>query len=266
MKKPYPIHFIKGAAVGGSLLIPGVSGGTMAMILGVYDTLIHSVSTFFQNTKENLLFLLTFSGGAALGIFLFARPLLYLVETFRLPVMYFFMGAVAGGIPMILRKARISGITPAVILYPLLGILIVLLMDLLPAGLLSMDGRADMSHMLLLAAAGVVTAVALVLPGISVSYMLLMLGMYEDTMYAITEFYLPYLLPLGLGGLLGVILTTKILERALKNHTTGTYLIILGFVLGAVGKVFPGLPEGIGLILCPLLFAVGFILLWRLSS
>lgn len=69
--------------------------------------------------------------------------------------------------------------------------------------------------------------------------MLLMLGMYEDTMYAITTLHLPYLLPLGIGGVVGILLTTRLLEYVLDHYTKASYLVILGFVLGAVILVFP---------------------------
>lgn len=266
MKKPHLVVFGKGIIVGGSLLVPGVSGGSMAMILGIYDALIRSVSSFLKDIRQNLLFLITFTAGALLGMLLFAKPLLFLVDTFHLPSMYFFMGAVAGSIPMIFRKADVKKFSFGVVFYPFIGILLVYLMNLLPAGMFGSRAGSGFTHFFMLGLAGIITAVALVLPGISVSYMLLMLGMYEDTMYAITTLHLPYLLPLGIGGVAGIILTTRLLEYVLDHYTKASYLVILGFVIGAVILVFPGLPSGLEWVFCPLLFFIGFFIIRKLSA
>ena len=102
------LNMLKGLFVGGSMLIPGVSGGSMAMILGIYDKLITSVSSFFKHKKQSMIILGTFVLGAGIGILLFAKPLLYLTDTFTFPMMYLFMGAVVGSIPMIYKKADIK--------------------------------------------------------------------------------------------------------------------------------------------------------------
>lgn len=80
---------LKGLIIGATMLVPGVSGGSMAMILGIYDRLISAVSSFMKNKKENLVFLLIFSMGGILGILLFANPLLQLIERYNMPMLYF---------------------------------------------------------------------------------------------------------------------------------------------------------------------------------
>ena len=96
---------LKGICVGGTMLVPGCSGGSMAMILGVYDRLVSSVSSFMKHKKESLFFLTLFCLGGGLGMILFARPMLSLMERFEMPMLYFFIGAIAGSVPMILKKA-----------------------------------------------------------------------------------------------------------------------------------------------------------------
>lgn len=90
---------LKGLFVGGTMLVPGVSGGSMAMILGIYHELIASISSFLKHKKESLLFLGVFVIGALVGMALFARPLEALIERFPMPTLYFFIGAVVGGVP-----------------------------------------------------------------------------------------------------------------------------------------------------------------------
>ena len=96
MKENWLKIFLKGLCVGGTMLVPGVSGGSMAMILGIYDKLITSVSSFFACKKRNALFLLLFALGGGAGMLLFANPLLYLLQRYPLVLRWFFIGAVAG--------------------------------------------------------------------------------------------------------------------------------------------------------------------------
>lgn len=106
---------------------------------------------------------------------------------------------------------------------------------------------------------------ALVLPGISVSYMFLLLGMYGRIMEAIARVQILYLLPLGGGLLLGTVLTAKILETAMSRHPMPVYLVILGFILGSLGQVFPGFPDQPQILWCALGAAAGFAAIRLLS-
>ena len=113
--------------------------------------------------------------------------------------------------------------------------------------------------------AGIILSVALVLPGISVSYMLLILGIYESTLLALENMEIMFLFMLVLGIGLGVVLSTKILESAMKNHPKGTYLLIIGFVLFSLREIFPGLPKGFDILSCMLTFLTGFGVIFLLS-
>ncbi len=258
-------NFIKGIVIGGAMLIPGVSGGTTAIILGIYDELVHAVSSFFQNVKQNALILAVVLAGGIVGILLFARPLLFCFEQYPLPTMYFFFGAIAGSVPMMLKKARIERFRWNLLVYPVIGALLILLLKFLPENLFSLDMNGGFWEVLLLIAVGIIVAVALVLPGISCSYLLLLFGMYDLTIRAISELRLSYLVPLGVGILLGVILTTKLLEKALNSHTQGTYLVIFGFIIGSLIEIFPGIPFGMEFLICLLFFTIGFVLMLLLQ-
>lgn len=258
MKDNNLITMIKGMIVGGTMMVPGVSGGSMAMILGIYERLVTSVSSFRKDKRACFLFLALFSIGGGAGMIIFANPLLHLIESYPKPMLYFFLGAVAGGIPLIYKQAEVTQFSWKVPMYICVGLIIVLLFSALPTGASQSEMGAGVISFLLLVFAGFIAAVALVLPGISVSYLLLLMGLYDETMRAIGEFYLPFLVPLGIGLLLGIVMTTKILERAMKKYPQPTYLIILGFVLGSVVEVFPGLPGGREFILCFVMSVVGY--------
>ncbi len=256
----------KGLLIGGSMIIPGVSGGSMAMILGIYDKLITSVSSFMKHKRESFQFLLLVMAGGVLGIFLFSKPLLYLMENHPYPTLYGFMGAVIGGVPLIFGKAQVKKFTWNSLFYVVAGAIIVLAISFLPLDTAKESTQTGMQGILLLILAGFIAAVALILPGISGSYLLLLLGLYNMTMEALSEVYLPYLIPLGVGILLGVILTAKVLEKAMTLFPRPTYLMILGFVLGSLPEVCPGVPKGHEIILCIITFLAGFFAILYLSK
>lgn len=248
---------LKGLFIGGTMMVPGISGGSMAMILGVYDRLISSVSSFFKNIKENLLFLILFGAGGGLGMLLLAKPLSVVIENYPHLMLYFFMGIVAGSLPMMYKKAEVKRIQIRTVLYLILGIALVLLLKLIPSDLLQGQSGHGAVGFIMLMIAGVVAAIALVLPGISVSYMLLVLGLYEVTIEAVSKFNFSLLIPLGLGLVLGVLGTTKLLETLMNKYPQPTYLMILGFMLGSVGELFPGVPTGMGWVFSIASFVAG---------
>ena len=247
------------------MLVPGVSGGSMAIIIGIYDKLIASVSSFMKHKRTSALFLGLFSLGGVLGMLLFAKPLSGLIERYPAPMLYFFIGAVAGGVPLIYKQANIRAFSWKVPVYIAAGILIVLLLSVFQPSQENTQLETGILSSLLLVLSGFIAAVALVLPGISVSYLLLLMGLYDETMQAIENFYLPFLIPLLIGLFLGIIITTKLLEQVMENHPQPTYLIILGFILASILNIFPGIPSMSELPICLLTLAAGFFAIRLLS-
>lgn len=254
---------LKGLFVGATMLVPGVSGGSMAMLLGCYDRLIRSVSSFAKNKKSNLTFLAVFALGGVLGMMIFAKPLAYLLACYEIPVMYFFVGTVAGGVPLMWKEAGVKRVKVSTILFLLIGATAIILLNRIGNKEIWMSG--DSGHVIQVLV-GVVAAVALVLPGISVSYLFLIFGMYEKLLAAIAAFDIGYLLPIVIGGILGVILVAKVLESALDRYPEPVYLTILGFIVGSIIGVFPGIPQGGESVISLLTLAAGFVLMLRLSS
>ena len=101
---------LKGGIIGATMIVPGVSGGTMAIILGIYDRLISAVSSFHKNVKENVLFLALFAIGAGCGFYLFATPVSWFLENFEFPTICFFVLIVLCGIPTIGKKSGVQKI------------------------------------------------------------------------------------------------------------------------------------------------------------
>ena len=251
---------IKGLVIGSTMTLPGVSGGSMAMVLGIYDRLLKYVSELTKYPKESLTFLLWFAAGAGSGAFLFSRGISWLLTTRAEGILcFFFLGAVSGGIPMILKSASVSRIRGREMICILTGILTALLIALIPQGIFAPGTENTPMHLLFQLAGGFIIAVALVLPGISASQMLYMLGIYESTLKAISSLDILALLPLAVGGILGTYLTAHILEQLIKKHREDTFLMILGFMLASLPELLPGHLAQENLLFCVMALAAGFI-------
>lgn len=267
----YIYTIIKGFIIGASMLVPGFSGGTMAMILGIYDKLISSLSgilTFSKNEKYisknklNFLFLIFFCVGSVLGMVIISKPLSNLIEKYYIVSSFFFMGAALGGFNTVYNKTKSYKFDFLSIVYILLGAAIVYLISMIPEGFFSGNGNRSETFMyFILVIAGLIVAIAMILPGISVSYMFLLLGIYKETIDAVHNLYFPYLIPLAIGCILGVVLTTKLLEYWMEHYVKSSYLIISGFVLGSIIQVFPGMPKGIEWALCAVMFLSAYFLI-----
>lgn len=105
---------------------------------------------------------------------------------------------------------------------------------------------------------GMFVGSTMLVPGVSGGSMAMILGIYETVVEAIGSFRLGILIPFGVGILLGIILTTKFLEMAMIRYPQPTYLMILGFVLGSVTEIFPGIPRGIEWVICILMLVAGY--------
>lgn len=253
----------KGFVIGSSMTVPGVSGGTMAILLGIYDQLISAIGHFGKSPKKNLLFLLKFCLGAVIGFAALASAIGWLLETFPIPVSFFFLGAIVGGIPALYRKTRASKFTVSSAVYILLGFVLVIGIGLLPQGLMPSGTDLNAVSLLVWLLAGIVVALALVLPGISTSHMLLVLGIYGTLSGSINTVVLwvktliqqllgnggasassagvgealTFIALLGVSTLVGVILITRPLEWTMNKFPQQTYCMIMGFVVGSLADI-----------------------------
>ncbi len=239
---------LKGYIIGSSMSVPGVSGGTMAILLGIYDRLISSISNFLKDIKGNTIFLLKFCLGSGLGIGSLAFLISWLLESFPVPVSFFFLGAVIGGIPALYKKTRESKLTVSSGVYFLLGLVLVISIGFIPTGNIDIGSSSGFTHYLMLLLTGIIIALALVLPGISTSHMLLVLGMYDSMLAAIKGFDVMYVGVLGIATVIGIFLITKPIEWTMNKFPHQTYSLIIGFVLGSTTEIFkdkiiPAIPD-----------------------
>ena len=247
--------FFKGILIGVANIIPGLSGGTMAVILGIYERLIasiHHVTSFdFKKIKREFVFLMSLFLGAAVGIICFANVIDFLLESYREPTFFFFIGTVVASIPVIYRCHDDMGIT-------LWRVLCLLVFFCIPLVFLffnvSETSDTVMSYslfeMILLGMSGFIAAAAMILPGVSGSFILLLLGSYSTIVTAIKSFDFFVLAVVGVGVLIGIVSCSKSILWALKQSPSLTYFAILGLVLGALPALWPGLTLSLFIVDC----------------
>lgn len=242
------IIVLKGFIIGSSMSVPGISGGTMAILLGIYDKLISSISNFFKDIKGNTTFLFKAMLGSFIGIGTLAFAIQWLLLKYPIYISFFFLGAVIGGIPALFKKTKETTLKLSSVLYMIIGFLIVISIRFIPIGSFNIVTGSGFIHYLMVLITGVIIAIALILPGISTSHMLLVLGMYDTLLKAITTFDILYIGILGISTVIGVFLITKPIEWTMNTFTKQTYFVIIGFVLGSTveifnDKVLPAVPQ-----------------------
>ena len=209
-----------------------------------------------------------------------AGPITNIITLFPVVSMFFFFGLVFGSVPMLIKKAEIHRVDWKLVLSFVIGLAIVVSMAYLPP----MGGEGEttltmnFSTFMLQIVTGVVVAIGFILPGISTSYLLLVLGTYDYIMLAISNLDILALVPFVLGFVLGVILLTRVLEICMQRFPQLTYSMIMGFLLGltysmimgfllgSVYTVYPGHPEGWEIPLSILFFALGFVIIYFVSK
>ena len=237
------INILKGAVFGIANISPGVSGGTMAVIMKVFDRIIDILTLDFKKIKENFIFIIFFGIGAVLGIGTAALLLKNLFELYFVPTQMFFTGVIMGSIPFIFKIA-VTKETPMkkINIIPfVIGAVITLLPLFLSDGMKTIPTNSEptVSLMIIMFIFLFIAAVAMIIPGLSGSMVLMLLGGYPLALSAVTELKFTFLIVMLLGAGLGLVAGGRFISFMLKKFHQGTYLAILGLIIGSLFSVFP---------------------------
>jgi putative membrane protein len=250
----YARNFLNGLAFGITETVPGVSGGTVAIILGFYFELIEAVNHFRKDMKKYLRFLIPLLLGMVTGIVMFGSVINYLLTHHSLPTMGFFMGLIVGIIPLIYDKVKTPGRhLPAKWHLTLLSVALLVAVSNIKGASFASPAEAvsgiNAPFIVFIFVTGIIAAAALVIPGISGSFVMLLLGIYPLVTYAISNIPLwltdmgntqlladivKVLLPLGIGIIIGGLSMARLIEKLLINYHTVIYSVILGLLTGSV--------------------------------
>lgn len=235
--------FIYGALIGIANAIPGVSGGTMAVILNIFDKIMYSIS--LKNLKNNLKFLIPLALGATAGVFALSNVIVVLLETHAMLLNFCFIGLILGSLPSIYKKASENDIKKRNLVLCVLAFVFMIFMGTLNQGDFANKTLDDMGGMTVwfcvyLILTVCISTISMILPGISGSLMMLLFGVYTIVMGAIAELNFLLMIPIGFGVLAGLVIGVKVIKNMLSCHPQALYFIILGLVAGSIFAIYPG--------------------------
>lgn len=239
------LDIIKGVLIGVANAIPGVSGGTMMVSMGIYDKILSSVTNIFKQWKKSLMTLFPYAIGMALGIVGLSFAIEYLFAEFPLATALCFIGLILGGLPMMLGKLKGSRLNAGNgIVFLIFFAFIFLLQWMNGKNAADVALTLSVTMVIRLFFIGVIAAATMVIPGVSGSMILMLLGFYTPVIEAVTftikalahgDFgkfvnQCLILLPFGLGVLIGIYYVAKLIELLLKRYETLTFSAILGLI------------------------------------
>lgn len=237
---------IKGFVLGIANIIPGVSGGTIAITLGIYEKLIDIISNIRKNFKDNIKFLLFLAIGIVISLIVFSNIIGYCLDKFPFITILFFIGFIFGGLPILLKKVngKISVLNVIVFLITF-GVVITLKLISPENNTVSLNDLTAYK-VIGLFFAGFIASASMLLPGISGSFVLMLIGYYEpiiNSIRNITKFNSIFhnLIILSIGGigmLFGIICAAKLIKWLLKKYEVQTYYGIIGFVIASIISIF----------------------------
>ena len=267
---------IKGFFIGLANLIPGVSGGTIAITLNIYDKLISTISHIFSNIKDNIKFLLPIFIGMILSIITLSNIISYTLDKYTLATILFFIGCIVGGIPMLYKKVKGSIDILSIIIFLITFSLVIGLTYLVKGNNVTFENINVIGYIKLFFV-GIISAATMVIPGISGSAVLMTLGYYEpiiNTIKGLTSNLVNNMIIViifGIGVVLGILLISKIIEYLLNKFAKKTYCGIIGFVIASIISI---VIQNMGnfninileIIIGIILFILGFVIAYKLGD
>lgn len=237
---------LKGFALGIANVIPGVSGGTIAVILGIYEKLIDILSNLKTKLKENFKYLLFLAIGLILAIGLFSNAVTFCLKNYPFATILFFIGFIIGGMPPLLNKVKSKIDIKSVICFIIAFTVVMLMAFITPDTMNKSLDIINIKTLIILFLIGVLGAASMVLPGISGSFVLMLIGYYEPIMNSISEFTklnnlthnILILAMFGLGVLFGIIFMAKLIKILLEKYEIPMYMGIIGFVIASAISIF----------------------------
>ncbi|MDD3126618.1 MAG: DUF368 domain-containing protein [Candidatus Izemoplasmatales bacterium] len=241
---------LRGFIVGLSFTIPGCSGGTFAVYVGIYDRLLHALGNIFTDFKNSMKFLIPVGIGLVAGILLFSSLMALALQVNSFVTIMVFIGLTIGGVPNLLKHVKGHRVTTSGIMAFIIAFLIVIALVVFQV----MNGTngtdfftIDFSTILLLFGLGVIGAISMIIPGVSGSGLLMIMGFYTAIVSNVVGnlldftqlgYNLSVLLPFGIGAVVGVVFISKLLESILKKYPVQSYLAIIGFIIASAVTLF----------------------------
>lgn len=231
------INVFKGMCIGIADAIPGVSGGTIAVILKIYDQFLECLTLNLKKLFKNIKFILPVGIGILLGIVMASKVLAYLFEVHNSETQLFFLGVIIGSLPLIYKEGTSKGKFKPVHLIPFL----LMSVGMIAFNAYAMDNAktADTLHPVVIILITALAAAAMIMPGLSGALVLKVLGGYDLAIRSVNELDIVTLMFYAIGAVIGLLAAGKIISVLLKKCHYGTYSAILGLIVGSLPAIFP---------------------------
>ncbi len=258
------VRLLKGILVGVGFITPGLSGGVLAVVFGLYEPLMRWLGKIWHDFLKNFLFFLPVGIGGVIGVVAFSKAVTWAFDNYKVQAIWLFIGFIAGTFPSLFKTAGKQGrkswhwlllIASAVGMFFLMRWM---------TTIRSMEMAPSFASWLL---SGALIGLGVVLPGMSPSNFLIYLGLYDKMTQGISDLNLGVIIPLAIGGLVCVLLFAKLVSWLFKKFYAFMYHLILGIVVGSTIAIIPSGAKGWGVWgMCALLFVVGAVISYLLAK
>lgn len=250
-----------GIAIGSGAILPGLSSGVFCVIFGIYEKLIDSILNFFKFPKKNFKFLLPIFIGMFIGVFIFSNLINYFLIKIPLQTKSIFIGLILGSIPSLFKEVNKNyKFELKYLLFTLISFIIGILSVFLESNISTNITSVNFNYFYLLLS-GFLMSIGVIVPGVSSTVILMLMGVYNSYISSISSLYFPILIPLGIGLILGSIIFMKITNFLLKKFYIQTFYTIIGFTLGSIFVLFPDISFDISGIISILCIGIGCIVI-----
>lgn len=276
MKKTV-ILYLKGLIIGLGQIVPGVSGAMLAIFLGLYEKGVEAISNFFTNIKANLKFLIPIGLGIVTSVLFISKLIKISLDNFYVPTMLLFIGLILGSVPPLFEKTKRETKKYNIIIF------LVVFIGISAISLLNLENKVVINNFnviqyLMFALVGFIYAATMVIPGVSGTAIMMLIGYYNIVITMISSLtsidyifsHLGIIFPFAFGFVIGVIIISKMMNYLLKKHETKTYYGIIGLVCSSIlimiVKTFNVNFDVFTLVTGLILFLIGFYISKKLEN
>lgn len=234
----FVLDFSKGILIGAGCILPGISSGVLCVVFGIYEKLLDSILNFFTDIRKNFKFLFPIAFGGVVGMVIFSKILQYLLYEFPMQTKSIFIGLILGGVVLLFKeiskkeKFRIKN------LFYLVIALIIGIMMVYFENKIGTESVENVSYMYLIFS-GFLMSIGIVVPGVSSTIILMLLGIYSLYLSSVSSIYLYVLIPMLIGVFLGCLFFMKIIKYLLDKFYVQTMFSIIGFTIGSIFVLLP---------------------------
>lgn len=256
-------NFIYGLIIGIGFIIPGVSGGVLATILGIYETILYRLNNLFKNFKDNILYLIPIILGVFISVLIFSKLILYFLDNNYNFISYIFIGLIIGCIPFLIQEIHSKTNKKISVISFLIAFIFGLILFIIEKNNFISNGSPSLTLMIL---AGLIYSVGKIVPGISGAALLMLIGVYEFLLEILANPFIIdlntiiLLIPFFISFIISSIFIIKIMNYLLNNYFSYTYSAIIGFILSSILFIYPGYFSILSLIITICSFIISYFL------